>query len=278
MGIVFDAAAELKKEDGEFIENVEELRSELPPLRVSYFGGFQEWIELPNHTLQRHNLLRRLDNGGGDTGWSRAWSISLAARLLMPHQVHENFDFLLMNLTYPTSFLDVLPPAPFQIDGNFGGTAGIAVALLQSHEFVDGDWQGARYGRSGNGKECLGGGRELLPAYLRHAGPKTPLLRLLPALPIQWVMNGGGSVRGLRARGGFEVDIAWDDRGRLSEANVTSLEGGGAWVTVGHEPLSTDGVVAGNSSQTISVEGLGKGKFVLLSSAGSGQSYRVLSA
>ncbi|RMY00216.1 hypothetical protein D0868_09132 [Hortaea werneckii] len=94
----------------------------------------------------------------------------------------------------------------------------------------------------------------------------------------EWVMNGGGSVRGLRARGGFEVDIAWDDRGRLSEANVTSLEGGGAWVTVGDEPLGTDGFVAGNSSQKTSVEGFGKGKFVLLSPAGAGQSYRVLSA
>lgn len=196
----------------------------------------------------------------------------------MPQQVHESVQFLLTNLTYPTSFLDVLPPAPFQIDGNFGGTAGVAEALLQSHEFVEGDWRGPEQGRCGNRKECLGSGRELLPAYLGHAGSKTPLLRLLPALPVQWAVNGGGSVRGLRARGGFEVDIAWDDRGRLSEANVTSLEGGGAWVTVGDEALGTDGVVAGNSSQTISVEGLGQGKSVLLSSAGSGQSYRVLSA
>ena len=116
------------------------------------------------------------------------------------------------------------------------------------------------------------------PAYLGHAGPKTPLLRLLPALPIQWAMNGGGSIRVLRARGGFEVDIAWDDMGRLSEANVTSLEGGGAWVTVGDEPLGTDGVVTGNSSQKISVEGMGQCKFVLLSPTSTGHSYRVLSA
>lgn len=195
----------------------------------------------------------------------------------MPQQVHEDVEFLLSNLTYPTSFLDVLLPAPFQIDGNFGGTAGIAEALLQSHELVDGGWLDSKYGRRGNGKECLGSGRDLSPAYLGHAGTKTPLLRLLPALHIQWAMNGGGSVRGLRARGGFEVDIAWDDMGKLSEANVTSLEGGGAWVTVGDEALGTDGVVAGNYSQTISVEGVGVGKFVLLSPKGAGQSYRVLS-
>ncbi|GAB1737768.1 hypothetical protein NU219Hw_g2175t1 [Hortaea werneckii] len=305
-GIVLDAAAELKEEDKEFIENVKELRTQLPPLRVSYFGGIQEWIEdyqeaepghrhfsqlfglYPGSQITASNattfhaaqtsLLRRLANGGGDTGWSRAWSISLAARLHMPNQVHDSVQFLLSNLTYPTSFLDILPPAPFQIDGNFGGTAGIAEALLQSHEFVDGDGLGSESGRCGNERECLGSARELSPAYLRHAGPKTPLLRLLPALPIQWAMNGGGSVRGLRARGGFEVDVAWDDRGKLSEANVTSLGGGGAWITVGHEPLGIDGVVAGNSSQMISVEGLGQGKFVLLSPTTAGQSYRVLSA
>ncbi|KAI6859109.1 glycoside hydrolase family 95 protein [Hortaea werneckii] len=303
--VVLDAAAELEEEDEEFVKNVKELRSQLPPLRVSYFGGIQEWIEdyqeaEPGHrhfsqlfglypgsqitasnattfNAAKTSLLRRLNNGGGDTGWSRAWSISLAARLLMPQQVHEDVAFLLANLTYPTSFLDVLPPAPFQIDGNFGGTAGIAEALLQSHEFVDGGWLDSQRGRGGDRKECLGSGRDLSPAYLGHAGPKTPLLRLLPALPIQWAVNGGGSVRGLRARGGFEVDIAWDDMGKLSEANVTSLEGGGAWVTVGDEALGTDGVVAGNYSQMISVEGVGMGKFVLLSPKGAGQSYRVLS-
>lgn len=123
----------------------------------------------------RKTLDYRLANGGAGTGWSRAWLINCSARLLDGDMAQEHIQLLLQKSMYDNLF-DGHPP--FQIDGNFGYTAGVAEMLLQSHE---------------NG-----------------------LLRILSALPSNWKK---GQITGLKARGGFVVDIYWADN-RLEKAVV----------------------------------------------------------
>jgi hypothetical protein len=119
----------------------------------------------------RKSLEHRLANGGGHTGWSRAWLVNMFARLHDAGAAHENLTLLLGKSTLP-NLLDNHPP--FQIDGNFGGCAAIAEMMVQSHE------RGTAEGPPDRGF----------------------IIELLPALPQSW---SDGSVSGLRCRGAVEL-------------------------------------------------------------------------
>lgn len=151
--------------------------------------------------------------------------------------------------------LDTDPPAAFQVGGNFGRPAGIAEALLQSLENV------ARHcAPSGNttwNNSTASSGTTMQAAYVGDPS-KIPLIRLLPALPLQWASNGGGSVTGLLARGGFEVDVYWDSNARLVNSTITSSMGGQVGGTLGSTPIG------GSNATNITVVGQGSGGFVLL--------------
>lgn len=233
--------------DADFRETLEAMIPRLSPQKIGQHGQVQEWPEDWDDPKNTHRHISHLialhpgrdfsplttkeiadaalvtmqHRGDESTGWSTGWKTCFWARLHNGDKALWFYRFLNVERAYPNLF-DFHPP--FQIDGNFGGPAGVCEMLLQSHlRSIDNSAMTI--------EEAAYVAYQKDPETPNHFVPVVPpaelaeapyILHLLPALPSAWP---DGSVQGLRARGDFEVDLAWKD-GKLTAAAVRAMQDG----------------------------------------------------